>query len=276
MARRAVVGAAAGLLLAAAAAAQGVMIAPHAVVIDHRTRSGSVTLYNPNAEPAEVTISVIYGYPVTDSAGNISLYAPEHPDSTEPSASGWIQAFPRRLTVMPLERQIVRLLARPPASLPDGEYWARLVVATKGGAVPVSGVPDTSQIHVGLNLEVRSVLGVYYRKGAVKTGLRVSRLRATVEGDSLVARVRLERSGNAAFLGTVHGTLTDSTGARRAQFDMPLGVFTVFEPRFATAVGMLPRGRYTLRFVAEAVRSDLPGLALPLPAVRDSVEVRVP
>ena len=38
-------------------AAQGVMIAPHAVFIDHRVRSGSVLLYNPNTEPAEVTIS---------------------------------------------------------------------------------------------------------------------------------------------------------------------------------------------------------------------------
>src|SRR5262245_9412147 len=219
--------AAAAVLLVASAAAQGVMIAPHAIVIDARTRSGSVTLYNPTSEPAEVTISVIFGYPVTDSAGNISLYAPERPDSGAPSAADWIQAFPRRLTVMPLERQLVRLLARPAATLPDGEYWARLVVATKGGVIPVSGV-DTTRISVGLNLEVRSVLGVYYRKGAVRTGLRVSGLRGTVQGDSLVARVRLERQGNAAFLGTIHGTLVDSTGAARGQFEMPLGVFTVF------------------------------------------------
>ena len=270
-----ILAATAAVLVTTSAAAQGVMIAPHAIVIDARTRSGSVTLYNPTSEPAEVTVSVIFGYPVTDSAGNISLYAPEHPDSTAPSAAAWVQAFPRRLTVMPLERQLVRLLARPPASLPDGEYWARLVVATKGGAIPVAGV-DTSRISVGLNLEVRSVLGVYYRKGAVRTGLRVSGLRGAVEGDSLVTRVRLERQGNAAFLGTIHGTLVDSTGAVRAQLEMPLGVFTVLEPRLATAVGTLPRGRYKLRFLAEAVRADLPGLALPMPSVRDSVEVRVP
>jgi hypothetical protein len=55
------------------AAAQGVVVAPHAVFIDHRTRSGSVLLYNPNTEPAEVTISLIYGVPVTDSLGDIKL-----------------------------------------------------------------------------------------------------------------------------------------------------------------------------------------------------------
>jgi len=60
-------------------AAQGVVVAPHAVFMDHRTRSGSVTLYNPNTEPAEVTISLMFGYPVTDSAGGIMLHTPETP-----------------------------------------------------------------------------------------------------------------------------------------------------------------------------------------------------
>jgi hypothetical protein len=31
----------------ASALAQGVLVAPHSVVIDHRTRSGSLSLYNP-------------------------------------------------------------------------------------------------------------------------------------------------------------------------------------------------------------------------------------
>src|SRR5207249_4490269 len=31
----------------------------------------------------------------------------------------------RRLTIAPLQRQTVRLLATPPPGLPDGEYWAR-------------------------------------------------------------------------------------------------------------------------------------------------------
>src|SRR5213593_2310243 len=89
----------------ASLAAQGVMVAPHAVFIDHRLRSGSVLLYNPGTQPVEVTISTIFGYPTTDSSGNIRLYTAENPDSTLPSALAWIQAFPRRLTVAPRERQ---------------------------------------------------------------------------------------------------------------------------------------------------------------------------
>ena len=150
----------AGMLALASAslAAQGVMVAPHAVFIDHRLRSGSVLLYNPGTEPVEVSISTIFGYPTTDSAGRITLDT-LLADSTV-SALRWIQAFPRRLTVGPRERQTVRLLARPPAGLPDGEYWLRLVIAAQAGRVPITGVADTTAIQVGLTLEVRTIIGV--------------------------------------------------------------------------------------------------------------------
>src|SRR5207247_1233214 len=107
----------AGVLAFASAslAAQGVMVAPHAVFIDHSQRSGSVLLYNPGTEPVEVTISTIFGYPTTDSAGGIKLDT--LPADSAVSALAWIQAFPRRLTVGPRERQTVRLLARPPIEL---------------------------------------------------------------------------------------------------------------------------------------------------------------
>src|SRR3989442_669802 len=173
------------LVCAAQLGAQGVVIAPHAVFIDGRARSGSVLLYNPNTEPVEVSISLVFGYPVTDSAGRIVLRTIDRPDSTMRSAADWIQAFPRRLTVPPLERQTIRLLASPPAGLSDGEYWARLVIAAKGGQVPVTGVADTAAVKVGLTLEVRTIIGVYYRQGAVRTGVPMSNLRTARAGGSL-------------------------------------------------------------------------------------------
>jgi hypothetical protein len=259
--------------------AQGVMVAPHAVHIDHRVRSGAVLLYNPGTAPVEVTISTLFGYPTTDSAGRITLHTVDAPDSTMPSALAWLQAFPRRLTVAPLERQTVRLLARPPAALADGEYWVRLVIAAKAGQVPVSGVPDTTAIQIGLTLEVRTIIGVNYRKGPVTTGVALSGLRAAVAGDSLVTWSRLERRGNAAYVGTVRGTVVDSTGATRLSFSSPLSVYFTLAPRLAAAVppGGLPRGRYWLRYEVVTERDDLdPAVVLPAPAVRDSVSLVVP
>ena len=257
--------------------AQGVMVAPHAVYIDHRVRSGSVLLYNPGTEPVEVTISTLFGYPVTDSAGSIVLRTVDAPDSTLPSALAWIQAFPRRLTVAPLERQTVRLLARPPVGLADGEYWVRLMIAAKAGQVPIVGVSDTTAIQVGLTLEVRTIIGIAYRKGPVTTRVALSNVRAQLKGDTLITWSRLVRQGNAAFVGTVRGTVVDSTGATRASFATPLGVYFTMEPRIASIIGKLPKGRYWLRYEVVAEREDLdPSVILPAPAARDSVQLVVP
>ena len=266
--------------------AQGVMVAPHAVFIDHRVRSGSVLLYNPGTEPVEVAISTIFGYPITDSLGQIKLDTLATDSSV--SALAWIQAFPRRLTVAPRERQTIRLLARPPAGLPDGEYWLRLVIAAQAGRVPITGVSDTTAIQVGLTLEVRTIIGVNYRKGPVMTGVSLSEVRAQLVGDSLITRAKLERHGNAAFIGVIRETLVDSTGAIHRQrvgdsvvttFQSPIGVYRTMAPRLGSAIPRpgLPPGRYWLRYEVVAERDDLdPTVVLKAPAVRDSVQLVVP
>jgi hypothetical protein len=259
--------------------AQGVLVAPHAIVIDHRTRSASLSLYNPGDEPTEVTLSTFFGYPVTDSAGDFELKTVERPDPAMPSAAAWIDAFPKRMLLEPRERQTVRLLARPPARLPEGEYWARLVVAAKGGMVPVSGGNDSLGITVGLNLEVRTVLPLQYRKGAVATSVRLSDLSAAVEADSLAVRMRLVRMGTAAFLGTLRGALADSAGRTVTTFTSPLAVYYDIQPRLTAALpgGTLPPGRHRLRVEVAAERPDLaPEVLLPARPVRDSLEVRLP
>jgi len=273
-------------LAAFSLSAQGVMVAPHAVFIDHRARSGSVLLYNPGTEPVEVAISTIFGYPITDSLGQIKLDTLVTDSSV--SALAWIQAFPRRLTVGPRERQTIRLLARPPVGLPDGEYWLRLVIAAQAGHVPITGVSDTTAIQVGLTLEVRTIIGVNYRKGPVSTGVTLSGVTAQLVGDSLITRGTLERRGNAAFIGVIRETLVDSTGRVHPQrvgdsvvttFQSPIGVYRTMAPRLASVIPQpgLPRGRYWLRYEVVAERDDLdPTVVLKAPAVRDSVRLVVP
>lgn len=254
--------------------AQGVMIAPHAVFMTQGSRSGAVTLLNPGTEPVEVSVSVFYGYTATDSTGQLTLVTIDHPDSTQPSASGWLQAFPRRLTVGPQEQQVVRLLATPPANLPDGEYWARLAFTAKAGQLPVAGVSDTGNIKVGLTLQVRTVIGLHYRKGVVRTGIAVSGLQAVRQGDSVVVHARIERQGNAAYLGTVRGTVVAPSGRVVGTFRVPVTVFYANEPRWAASIGAVPADGYRLRLEITTEREDLqPEVLLQSPVVRDSVEV---
>ncbi len=258
-------------------AAQGVLIAPHAVYIDHARRSGTVTLYNPNPDPAEITISTAFGYPVTDSLGHFALRTVDRPDSTLPSAAAWVQAFPRRLTIAPLERQTVRLLATPPAGLPDGEYWARLIVSARGGRLPLRGVADTAAVRVQLNLVVNTNIGLAYRKGPMATGVALSQLRARRVGDSVEVWSRLERRETAAYVGTVRAALVDSTGKVRSTLNAPIAVYFVMEPRYALSVARLAPGPYWVRYELVTEREDLdPAVVLQAAAVRDSVQVRLP
>ena len=68
----------------------------------------------------------------------------------------------------------------------------------------------------------------------------------------------------------------DSAGKERAKFAYPLGVYYVMEPRLTASVGVLPAGRYWLKLRVDTDREDLdPAVVLPVPVVRDSVEVRV-
>jgi P pilus assembly chaperone PapD len=267
------------LIAPGALEAQGVLVAPHAVIMEHRIRSGSLTLYNPGDEPAEVALSTFFGYPVTDSTGNFEIRTVDQPAPDYPSAAKWIDAFPKRVLLGPKQRQTVRLLARPPANLPDGEYWARLVISAKGGTVPVSGVSDSSGVRVSLALEIRTIIPLQYRKGKVATGVKTSGLAAAVEHDSLAVRLRLDRTGNAAFLGTLRGALVDSAGKVVTSLSSPLAVYYDMEPRLTAPLPVtgLPAGRYRLRLDVAAQREDLaPELVLATPAIRDSLEVRLP
>jgi hypothetical protein len=258
------------------AGAQGVVVAPHAVYVDHRTRSASITLYNPGAEPVETGISFLFGYPVTDSAGNLTLLEPDSVTAEMPAANRWIEAFPKRAVIPPLGRQTVRLLARPPAGLADGEYWARVVISAKGGSVPVTG-GDTTGIQVGLNLELRTIIPLTYRKGVLQTGVSLSAIRTARKGDSLEIRARLQRQGTAAYTGTAKGTLINAAGKSVSSFSEPIAVYYDAEPAFALPVASLPAGQYRLRLEFTSERPDIaPELLLRAPTVRDSQEITLP
>lgn len=245
-------------LLAGALSAQGVLVAPHVVVIDHQTRGTAITLYNPGAEPAEVSISGFFGYPITDSIGEFELATPDPATAGLPSSAGWIDAYPRRVLVGPLERQTIRLLGRPPANLADGEYWSRLMISAKGGKVAVQSADSARGIDIGLDLEVRTIIPVQYRKGSITTGVRIEGVRAEKDGDSLAVRARMVRQGNAAFVGTGHLRLRDESGRLAAEAAIPLAVYVEIDPLMRIATAALPAGRYTLEIELVTERTDLP------------------
>jgi hypothetical protein len=266
---------AAVLGLLAVRALGAVFIAPHAVFIDHETRASQVTLGNAGDAPEEVTVDLKFGYPSTDSSGTPYIHFEDAPGPEHPSAQAWIRAFPRRIRLEPGDRQTVRLLANPPADLPDGEYWTRLIVTSRGAAVPVA-TADTA-VRAGLELELRLVVSVSYRKGALTTGVSLTRLDAEAVGDSLIIWMGVARQGNAAYLGTARFTVRDSAGAATREWATPISVHYPYERRFVVPLDGLAPGGYRLMLALVAERQDLEARrVLPAATAADTAEFRVP
>lgn len=253
-----------GILIAAFASAparaQSVLVAPTVVFMDHQTRAGSIELVNTGTEATEVTVSTVFGYPVTDSVGRISVRMADHPDAAQPSAADWIVAYPTHMVIRPGAHQMIRLFSKATSALPDGEYWTRLVISAKGGAVKLSEAraADTAAIRVGVSLEVRTIIALLYRKGPVTTGLTIGTPTARIIGDSVETRVPLVRTGNAAFIGMMRLSLLDGAGTVIAHADHQTAVYYDLNPAWRLPLDRTHRGPYTVRVTLDNVRDDVP------------------
>lgn len=253
---------------------EAIYVSPTAVFMDDRTRATQVTIGNSSDSPEEATIELRFGFPDADSAGTPYVRFVEDPGPEFRSAAEWIRAFPQRVRLEPRSQQVVRLLARPPEDLPDGEYWTRMIVTGRGASVRVAG--GDSVVRAGVTLEIRLVTSVTYRKGAVSTGVVLRDITAEAEGDSLAVWAHLARQGNAAYLGTADFELVSVRGATVRRWSMPLSVHFPMRRRFAFPLQSLEPGDYKVRVRLRAERPDLPeGRALPAPTVTDSAAVRV-
>jgi hypothetical protein len=254
------------LLGLAPRADRSVQVLPHAVFLDGRARTAQVQLANTGPTLEDVDIELKFGYPDTDSLGNIFMHLWDAPAPEQPSAARWIRVFPRHVVLLPGRRQTVRLLAEPATDLGVGEYWARMLVTARG----VPGGCDAPQV-------VTTIISVTYRNGAVRTGVALEQFRAGVEGDSLVIRVALTREGNAAYLGTGSVQLVDAADRIRGRWEAPMAVYYRLDRRMAFPLAPVPPGPYTVRFALATDRTDIPQhLALPAPPVEASAQIEVP
>jgi hypothetical protein len=256
-----------GMLLAASAGpALAVSVSPAALYIDHNSRTAQLTLFNPGSLPADVEISFAFGYPQSDATGRVSVPLFEVAPEGEPSAMGWLRAFPRRLSLAPGERQTIRIMAQPPADLPDGEYWARVLVTSRGGQPPIEQVQGATRVQI--DLETVVVTAVSYRKGPMASGLTVvsSSAERTAEGIDLV--LDLQREGNAAYLGRLRVQLVAPGGAVLAEGEDHIAVYRSIRRRLSIPLEQPLAPGTTVRYVFDTNRPDLPsGGPLPVEPV---------
>jgi hypothetical protein len=210
------------------------------VVLTATRPAGEITVLNPHATRAEFSVDLRFGFATTDSAGKLTVELADGPDSA--SAASWIMAYPSRFALRAGGTRTVRFLAQPPNGLPDGEYWARITVhARDGESVVTTDSSDTTAGHVRIAMETATVLPVFFRKGAVSTGVAIGSVEALAVHNAIEVRATLTRSGNAAFIGIARIVIRDSAGRPIASSDRQIAVYRSMRPRWSIP---LPAGAY--------------------------------
>jgi P pilus assembly chaperone PapD len=177
------------------------LVAPTRIVLDGR-KGTEVVLNNIGDEPATYRISVEFRR--MDGSGTLQDVA--EPTAADKTAEDMLVYAPRRVTLAPHEPQSIRIAARPPQGVADGEYRIHLLFRAIPPANPVVQQAAAEQ-QKGLRFQLTPVYGV-----TIPVIVRLGNLQATAgianvhvdkkDGEPIVA-LDLSRSGSRSTFGEV-------------------------------------------------------------------------
>src|SRR5687768_1896187 len=130
------------------------LVAPTRLVLDGR-KGAEVILNNIGEEPATYRISVEFRR-MTPDGGLVDV---DEPSAEDKLAEEMIVYAPRRITLAPHQPQSVRVSARAPQGLPDGEYRVHLLFRAIPPARPVSAA-QPAETPKGVSFALTPVYGV--------------------------------------------------------------------------------------------------------------------
>ena len=187
-----------------------ILISPYIVYTDEKNKVNNFIVQNESNDNYEVSVSFTFGYPVSDSSGQIVMKYFDNDSSQTYSINDYIRAFPKKFILQPKKRQVIRLTIKAPDTLPSGTYWTRIVTS----AVPYSEHIDT--MHRGITARIKFVLNqvttCLYRVGNAESGVKISdyKINSDTNGTQLI--INLERVGNSPFIGNLIFKIKDEKG----------------------------------------------------------------
>lgn len=189
---------------AAAPASAGVgdlLVAPTRLVLDGR-KGAEVIRNNIGDEPATYRISVEFRR-MTPDGGLVDVAEPTAEDKL---AEEMIVYAPRRVTLAPRQPQSVRISARAPQGLADGEYRVHLLFRAIPPARPVAAA-NPSEPPKGLRFALTPVYGVtipvIVRLGNLEAKAGIANVRLSTRNGKPAVALDLSRSGDRSTFGEV-------------------------------------------------------------------------
>ncbi|HXC25417.1 MAG TPA: hypothetical protein VNU46_05830 [Gemmatimonadaceae bacterium] len=266
-------------------------VAPHAIVFNATTRSATITLQNTSDKPIQGDILVMFAFPTWPRSHPAdTTIITDHMDILEQRDSvvqaptpkdhyigPWLSGIPGRVTIPPHKTQQVTIKIAPPANLPTGEYWGRIVVSVNPQDQHRGNGQDTRQRYAlpikGVLPVLRDSVVVFYRQGPLQTGISFGAKTAAAFDSvgyggpdgrdcphSLWIRLPIHLTGNAHVDGTLHVSYRNTqTGDVIEVNKFPVSLYHDEVTHWWTHTCWVPVGTYraTIKF-ENAKRSDIP------------------
>ena len=222
------------------------VVNPQRVVIDGRSRSGAISLSNNGTKAATYRIRFVDF--VSDEDGKIEQV--EKTPEGHPSARGFLRYSPRQILLEPGQGQTVRVLARRPRDLPDGEYRAHILIQVLPDNDEVSSDVETlaegddNVLRGSITPTYGMALPVIVQQGEIKAegGIGVTTLRHSDGKQELL--VELLRHGNASIYGDLEATWTMPNGTtEEVGIVRGIAVYNPYPRRRFTMILTPPEGK---------------------------------
>jgi P pilus assembly chaperone PapD len=176
------------------------LVAPTRIILDGR-RGTEIVLNNIGDAPATYRISVEFRRMTPDG----DLVEVPDPTAQDKAAADMIVYAPRRVTLAPHQPQTIRIAARPPQGLPDGEYRVHLLFRAIPPSTPVA--PSDGEPVKGLHLQLIPIYGVtipvIVRLGNLEAKAAISDVALEKKDGKPVIDLDLSRSGSRSTFGEV-------------------------------------------------------------------------
>lgn len=186
----------------ASAGVGDLLVAPTRIVLDGR-KGAEIILNNIGDEPAVYRVSIEFRR-MTE-AGALEDVA--QPTAADQTAEDMILYAPRKVALAPRVPQSIRIAARPPAGLPDGEYRVHLLFRAIPPSTPVVQNASADEAPKGLHFQLIPVYGVtipvIVRLGTLQATAGIADVQLASKDGRPVVSLELDRSGTRSTFGDV-------------------------------------------------------------------------
>lgn len=205
-------------------------IYPTLIVFEGNDRSAQITLTNRGDQTG--TFEMSWTDMTMTSEGGLVRYDGDPPPW---SVQSYVRFSPRRVTLEPLQSQVVRIAIRRGLDVPEGEYYSHFRVLTLNSEDPLAAERSeeaTEQSASAVVISARSAVAIpiIWRNSRERSSASIEAVR--VDSSSNKLNVDVRRLGQLSVRGYLHVLRTSADGVREALAEpVPLVIYPNLEAR---------------------------------------------